>query len=162
MGDAMKNQSQKTTPRRDRSGNRAGFTLIELLVVVVVIGIISVLAVPNLQRAMNITKETHSETEILKMLEAVRLYRADTEVFITARNAAQFKTWAEAQGYYKALDINDGWGNQYEMTIRHNRIRCRVFIRSFGMDGRRGNRDDIYYRYQPPQYDEWQRTGAYD
>jgi len=155
-------ESKAMNAPRDRTNGRAGFTLVELLVVVAVIGIISALAVPNLQRALNRSKETQTEVEILKMLETVRLHRSDTEDFITARNAAQFEDWAVSEGYYTALEVTDGWGNDYEMIIRHNRRRCRVFIRSYGMDGKRGTRDDLYYRYQPPAYDEWRRTGAFD
>jgi hypothetical protein len=60
------------------------------------------------------------------------------------------------------MDINDGWGQQYRITIRHNNRRFRVFIRSDGMDGKRNTRDDLFYRYQPPLYDGWRTTGAFD
>jgi hypothetical protein len=59
------------------------------------------------------------------------------------------------------MDINDGWGNQYQIIVRHNARRCRVFIRSYGQDGRRNRQDDVFYRYQPPRFDEWRFTGQY-
>ena len=153
----------KKKNRRHR-GRALGFTLIELLVVVAVIGIISALAVPNLQRAINRSRETATEAEILKMVESVKLFKSDTEECIPGRNADDFAEWCVENEYFKDLALTDGWGNDYDIWLYCNqRIGYEyVFIFSGGADGRIWTTDDVIYLYYPPFWDQWYRTGSFD
>lgn len=151
--------------KRDRrGGGAAGFTLIELLVVVAVIGIISALAVPNLQRAINRSRETATEVEILKMIESVKLFKSDTEDCIPGRTEDDFAEWAVENEYFKDLTLTDGWGNDYDIWLYCNARYGReyVFIFSGGADGRIWTTDDVIYLYYPPYWDQWYRTGSFD
>lgn len=150
--------------RKDRRAGAAGFTLIELLVVVAVIGIISALAVPNLQRAITRSRETATEVEIMKMIESVKLYRADTEDCIPGSNENHFAEWAVENEYFKNPVLTDGWGNEYDIWLYCNQRFGNeyVFIFSGGADGEIWTTDDVVYLYYPPYWDTWYRTGTFD
>lgn len=153
-----------TRIRKALRGGTAGFTLIELLVVVAVIGIITALAVPNLQRAINRTRETATEAEILKMIESVKLFKSDTEDCIPGRTEDDYAEWAEGNEYFKDLTLTDGWGNDYDIWLycnRHSGYEY-VFIFSGGVDGEIWTTDDVVYLYYPPFWDRWYRTGSFD
>lgn len=139
-----------------------GFSILELMVVGGVLALVVAIGLPTLGRSLDKSKETHSEAEILKMVETVKVYWSDTEDCIPARNAKQFKKWAEQSQYYKTLDIFDGWSKQYTLQFTCTAARRRVLWRSDGLDGRRGSWDDIVYIYDLPRWDGWSSTGAFD
>ena len=154
---------QKKKAARRNSGK--GFTLIELLVVVAVIGIISALAVPNLQRAINRSRETATEAEIMKMIESVKLFKSDTEDCIEGYDADDFADWARENEYYKDLTLTDGWGNDYDIWLYCSSWMSGyeyVIIFSGGADGEIWTTDDVTYIYYPPVWDGWYSTGMFD
>ncbi len=144
-----------------RKGKEAGFTIIELLVVVAIIGTLTALSLPNLQRAMNKARTAHTEAEIMGMVSVVRRHAFEGSGCIPAVNAPEFKRWAEGADYYKALDTSDGWGHEYEITLNcESSGTWSVMWLSAGIDGQKFTNDDLVYLYSLPNIDGWVEGGG--
>ena len=63
--------------RRYLNNNQEGFTLVELIVVVVIIGILSVLAIPNLLGFINKSTEIEGSTQVSNFIKASQMCYLD-------------------------------------------------------------------------------------
>lgn len=73
--------------RRSQSGSReAGFTIAELLVVLLIIGLISAVAVPNINGAITRAREATLREDLSVMRRALDDYFADKGMYPTALN----------------------------------------------------------------------------
>lgn len=68
------------------TGKNSGFTLIEMLIVVVIIGVISLAAVPVAELTFIKTKETELENNLERIRQAIKLFRRDARIAL-ARQA---------------------------------------------------------------------------
>jgi len=71
---------------RTMSGRREGFTLIELLIVVLVVGILSVIVMPNLNRALTKARAAEVLGDLNVVKQAALSYQADNTVWPTDVN----------------------------------------------------------------------------
>lgn len=144
-------------------GNR-GFTLVELLVVMGVITLLALISVKSALTALQMSRERHTETEILAMVDAVKLFKSDTEDCVPGTDEADFRRWLIANNFFDDVEMTDGWGRSY-----HVQIRCGgeagdeyVIWTSDGLDGVRGSEDDVAYLFAVGGWDGWTSVGAFD
>lgn len=71
--------------RLSKEENQKGFTLIELLAVIVILGIISVIAIPLIGNVINNTKTSSDVATARQVYDAARLYVASTDGDFTTR-----------------------------------------------------------------------------
>lgn len=151
--------------RAERSGERSrqagGFTLIEIMVVLVVISIVSAMGVQSVIAALQMSRECHTEAEILAMVKVVKLYKSDTEACVPGEDEDDFRTWLEANNYFEQVQLLDGWGRTYHIQIHCDSGQGAEYLiwTSDGMDGLRGNADDVAYLFAP---DGWTSEGAFN
>lgn len=69
------------------TGKNSGFTLIEMLIVVVIIGVISLSAVPVAELTFIKTKETELENNLERIRHAIKLFKRDARIAL-ARQAS--------------------------------------------------------------------------
>jgi len=107
---------QSGRERAVRSGDRrrqaGGFTLIEIMVVLVVISIISSMGVRSVIAALQMSRERHTEAEILAMVNAVKLYKSDTEACVPGEDENDFRNWLVANNFFDQVQLLDGWGRR--------------------------------------------------
>lgn len=90
--------------------NEKGFTLIELLVVVVIIGVLSAIAVPNLVGASDKAKEKRVQADLR------------TIASVLETNYVETGAYPNSQENFKALDglskteLKDPWDVEYDYT----------------------------------------------
>ena len=86
-----------------------GFTLIELMIVVVVIGIISMIALPSFQDSMRKGKRSDAKTSLLDGASRMEQYYLDNKTYTTSLANVGLGT-NSSEGYY-ALSVKADPGN---------------------------------------------------
>jgi len=97
---------------------RKGFTLIELLIVVAIIGILTAILIPNIQVALNKSKQKNTMKDISSISTAIMGYVTDNGV-----SPAQDGTYEGGDTFsnalsplqIKVLPIKDHWGNPFRI-----------------------------------------------
>jgi len=145
------------------NGNR-GFTLVEVMVVLVVITLLAGISVQSTLTALQMSRERHTETEILAMVDAVKLFKSDTEECVPGLDETDFRRWLIANDFFDQVELTDGWGRSYHIQINCGGEAGDEYLvwTSDGLDGVRGSEDDVAYLYVPDGWDGWTSVGAFD
>ncbi len=108
-----------------------GFTLVELLIVVAVIGIISAIAIINLQGALEKSRQRKTMAAIRELGTAIQTYDADLSHFPRGGITASELSTALSGVTFKRVDTQDGWGNDMIYTADASHYT----VESYGRDG---------------------------
>ena len=95
--------------------NSKGFTLIELLIVVAIIGIIAVIAIPQLLNAIDRGKQKRTMADMRSVGTALGTYQVDNSQFVVGAIGV-LDTQLTTGGYMGVVPNNDGWNNVYVYT----------------------------------------------
>lgn len=117
--------------------NQSGFTLIELLVVVAIIGILSAMAVVNLQSSMDKARQRKTMANMHAVSVAVESYSADLGYLPTNGISAQELQVALSNNLYKQVDTQDGWNRDMAYTSDS----AHYTVESYGRDAADGPAD---------------------
>jgi general secretion pathway protein G len=111
----------------------AGFTLIELLVVVAVIGLISAIAIMNLQAALDRSKQRGTMADMRTIAVAVEIYQIDKSYLPDPTSMVQLRSVLIP---YQAsvVPIVDRWGRPFS----YSQDGSNYTLESFGKDGADG------------------------
>jgi len=141
-----------------------GFTLVEVLVVLAIITLVAAMGMQSIVTAMQMSRERHTEVEILAMVEVVKLYKSETEDCVPGIDETDFRDWLVSSNYFTEVDLNDGWGRSYLIQIACDLDQGNEYLvwTSVGMDGLRGNDDDVVYLFAPDGWDGWTSQGAFN
>lgn len=123
-----------------RRGQR-GFTLLEMMVVLVIIATIAGTLAVNIMGKQDKANVELAKAGIANLEGAVADFKRETKRYPNSlgelvERPSDVKYWS---GYAKAAQIEDPWGNEYQLKIpgEHGR----VDIYSFGADGVEGGQD---------------------
>jgi general secretion pathway protein G len=96
---------------RERTALRQrGFTIIELLIVVAIIGIIAVLAFPNLVAAIQRSRQSRSVADIRMISQGVEAYQTDHSSYPVVDNGTVSELAEHLEIYIRSFNDLDGWG----------------------------------------------------
>ncbi|MEM9592929.1 MAG: type II secretion system protein GspG [Acidobacteriota bacterium] len=109
-----------------------GFTLLELVIVVMIVGLITVIAVPNLLEALDRSRRSSTQADMRSIATALDRYAADHRGYPTAADLDELRpTFVPL--YVKSLPIRDGWGHGLVYEVRDRG--AGYTLRSPGKDG---------------------------
>jgi len=110
--------------------NSKGFTLIELLIVVAIIGIIAVIAIPQLLNAIDRGKQKRTMADMRSVGTALGTYQVDQSQFPVG-DLATMATQLTTNGYMAIVPLTDGWSN----GLLYNGAVSSYSLSSGGKDG---------------------------
>jgi prepilin-type N-terminal cleavage/methylation domain-containing protein len=141
-----------------------GFTLVELLVTMGVITLLAMISVQSTLTALQMSRERHTESEILAMVDAVKLFKSDTGECVPGEDEADFRRWLIDNNFFDDVEMIDGWGRSYHIQIHCGGEDGDEYIiwASDGLDGIRGSDDDVIYLFAVDGLDGWTGVGAFD
>ena len=124
--------------KADESRGQSGFTLIELLIVVTIIGIIAAIAIPQLQSALDRTKQKSTMADMRAIGQALEMYATDNNVYPRGLSDADSATISGyiAPLYLRKVPLGDGWKNPWHIDT--NAFGTVYTITSYGKDGVQG------------------------
>jgi type II secretion system protein G len=116
---------------------QTGFTLVELLVVVAVIGVLSAMAVVNLQSSMDKARQRKTMANMHACSVAIESYSADLSQLPASGLTADELRTVLSNNLYKTVDTQDGWNRDmvYIQATGH------YSIESYARDGLDGPAD---------------------
>ena len=122
---------------------QAGFTLIELMVVLVIIGVLAALIVPNVLDRADDARTTAARTDVINLMQALKLYRLDNQRYPGAEQGLQALVSKPTAGaippnwkpYLEKLP-NDPWGRPYQYL--NPGVKGEIDVMSLGADGQPG------------------------
>lgn len=105
-----------------RNRSRWGFTLVELLIVVAIIGVLAVIAIPNLLTAIQKSRQKRTMADIRAIALAWEARKTDTGAYNLAGYSVlpvlvevSDLTPALVPTYIRAFPQLDGWGEPFEL-----------------------------------------------
>jgi general secretion pathway protein G len=109
-----------------------GFTLLELLVVVAIIGVISAIAVPALQTALDKSRQRSTMADMRSIATGVQLYEIDHSLFPADATPAAALVLLLQPHTKQILPHKDTWHHDY---VYNSDAATWYSIESFGRDG---------------------------
>jgi len=94
-----------------RFQRKRGFTLIELLIVVSIIGIIAVIAIPQMMNAIDRSKQKKTMADMRGVSQAIGMYQIDNGVFPAGDFSGM--TAALQPDYMQNVPQSDGWDQPF-------------------------------------------------
>lgn len=130
-----------------RPQQEAGFTLMEMLVVLVVIGLIAMVAIPQVTRLMGSAKNKATKIQMETLSSALRFYELDTDAYPTSQEGLK-ALWAAPgdlpgwNGPYvrQERQLKDPWGRDF--IYRTPGKASPYELISLGADGKVGGSGD--------------------
>jgi len=119
-----------------RRGER-GFTLVELLISVAIVGILSAIAVVNLQSALDRSRQRKTMATMRNLSTAIEAYNTDNNYLPSNGISADELADVLRENVYNTVETRDGWNNDivYSMASGH------YTLESYGRDGADGPAD---------------------
>jgi general secretion pathway protein G len=109
-----------------------GFTLLELLVVVAIIGVISAIAIPALQLALDKSRQRVTMADMRSIGSAIQLYEIDHSIFPDDATPAATLVQLLKPHTKEALPSRDSWHHDYDY---HSDSYTWYSLQSMGRDG---------------------------
>lgn len=139
----------KSNPKlpQGQNSNEAGFTLMEMLVVLVVIGLIAMVAIPQVTRLMGSAKNKAAKIQMETLSSALRFYELDTDAYPTSQEGLK-ALWAAPgnlpgwNGPYvrQERQLKDPWGRDFVYRAPGKTTAYELI--SLGADGKAGGSGD--------------------
>ena len=107
-----------------------GMTLIEVLIVMLIIGILSVIAIPYYGRVMDQAKDKKMLTDLRNLAVSIGMYKVDFDQVPDAADATELVLILKSvQGKTSPLMATDPWGHYYDyignVVTNSYTLRCR-------------------------------------
>ncbi len=96
-----------------RSREEEGFTIIELLIVVAIIGIIAVLAIPNLIGAIQRSRQSRTMADMRMIGQGIEAYQNDQSAYPILSNGTVDALNNDLEVYVRKYNRLDGWGEAF-------------------------------------------------
>ncbi len=124
---------------KNRTLRRAGFTLVELLLVITILGILGTVVVMNFGDVGGDARKETTRQSIAAIDQAVTVYNVKVGKMPKDISDLTKGINDDEEGLLKSNNINDAWGNPFELKVDGRKYT----IRSAGPDGQMNTEDDI-------------------
>ena len=124
---------------KNRKLRRAGFTLVELLLVITILGILGTVVVMNFGDVGGDARKETTRQSIAAIDQAVTVYNVKVGKMPKDISDLTKGINDDEEGLLKSNNINDAWGNPFELKVDGRKYT----IRSAGPDGQMNTEDDI-------------------